>query len=51
LDIAISGPKIKAQMLEDLKLKGYMIMDSTSPINLAATADGLITPTIPKEGN
>ena len=44
LEIATAQPRSRAQMLADLNLKGFMIMDHDAPINLIATADGIIAP-------
>ena len=42
--IAISkaGPEMKVKLLESLGLKGYLITDGKSPVNLFNTANGLI---------
>eukprot|EP01005_Ploeotia_sp_CARIB1_P000723 NODE_19_length_2774_cov_108.968644_g18_i0.p1 GENE.NODE_19_length_2774_cov_108.968644_g18_i0~~NODE_19_length_2774_cov_108.968644_g18_i0.p1 ORF type:complete len:859 (-),score=229.78 NODE_19_length_2774_cov_108.968644_g18_i0:196-2703(-) len=43
--IAQAGPEMQAKLLEGLGLKGYLITDGSSPINLFNTAKGLVGPT------
>jgi major vault protein len=40
--IAQAGPEMQAKLLKGLGLKGFMITDGSSPINLFNTASGLI---------
>lgn len=40
--IASAGPEMQAKLLEGLGLKGYLITDGNSPINLFNTAQGMI---------
>eukprot|EP00755_Sulcionema_specki_P032051 Sspe_Gene.2160::Locus_713_Transcript_2_3_Confidence_0.600_Length_2897::g.2160::m.2160 len=40
LSIAQAGPELQAKLLEGLGLKGYLITDGNSPINLFNTARG-----------
>jgi major vault protein len=40
--IASAGPEMQAKLLEGLGLKGYLITDGNSPINLFSTASGLL---------
>ena len=40
--IAQAGPEMQAKLLEGLGLKGYLITDGNSPINLFNTAQGMI---------
>ena len=40
--IAQAGPEMQAKLLKGLGLKGFMITDGSSPINLFNTAQGLI---------
>lgn len=40
--ISQAGPEMQAQLLEGLGLKGYLITDGNSPINLFNTAQGMI---------
>ena len=42
VEIANAGPEMQGKMLESLGLQGYMLMDSTNPINLFTTAGGFI---------
>ena len=42
LAMAKAGPELQAQLLEGLGLKGYLITDGNSPINLFNTAGGMI---------
>ena len=44
VEISKAGPMMKAELLKGLGLKGYMLMDSESPINLYAAAEGLMAP-------
>jgi major vault protein len=37
-----AGPDAQAEILQSLGLKGYMIMDSTNPINLFNSASGIL---------
>jgi len=41
--IAQAGPEMQAKLLEGLGLKGYLITDGSSPINLFDTAKGLVS--------
>eukprot|EP00759_Apiculatamorpha_spiralis_P023249 PhF_6_TR27128/c3_g2_i2/m.39558/K17266/MVP; major vault protein len=40
--IAQAGPEMQAKLLEGLGLKGYLITDGNSPINLFSTANGML---------
>lgn len=40
--IAQAGPEMQAKLLEGLGLKGYLITDGNSPINLFNTAQGMV---------
>jgi len=40
--IAQAGPEMQAKLLQGLGLKGFMITDGSSPINLFNTASGLV---------
>eukprot|EP00455_Lapot_gusevi_P034976 TRINITY_DN386_c0_g3_i1.p1 TRINITY_DN386_c0_g3~~TRINITY_DN386_c0_g3_i1.p1 ORF type:complete len:870 (-),score=435.91 TRINITY_DN386_c0_g3_i1:104-2656(-) len=40
--IARAGPEMQARLLKSLGLKGYLVTDGTSPINLFQTASGMI---------
>ncbi len=40
--MAQAGPELQAQLLEGLGLKGYLITDGASPINLFNTAKGML---------
>ena len=40
--IAQAGPEMQAKLLEGLGLKGYLITDGNSPINLFNTAQGML---------
>ena len=40
--IAEAGPEMQAKLLEGLGLKGYLITDGNSPINLFNTAQGMV---------
>jgi major vault protein len=40
--IAQAGPEMQAKLLEGLGLKGYLITDGNSPINLFSTANGMM---------
>jgi len=42
LSISQAGPELQAKLLEGLGLKGYLITDGSSPINLFNTAKGMI---------
>jgi len=42
VEMARLGPETQMKLLQSLGLNGYMITDGKSPINLVATADGLI---------
>lgn len=42
--IAAAGPEMQAKLLEGLGLKGYLITDGNSPINLFNTAAGMVGP-------
>jgi|UniRef100_A0A6T2BZH3 major vault protein len=42
LSIAQAGPEMQAKLLEGLGLKGYLITDGSSPINLFNTAKGMV---------
>eukprot|EP00668_Euglena_longa_P032762 GGOE01042203.1.p1 GENE.GGOE01042203.1~~GGOE01042203.1.p1 ORF type:complete len:850 (+),score=240.11 GGOE01042203.1:32-2551(+) len=42
LAVSQAGPEMQARLLEGLGLKGYLITDGSSPINLFNTAKGLI---------
>jgi len=42
VSIANAGPEMQAKLLESLGLKGYLLTDGKSPINLFNTAQGLI---------
>eukprot|EP01006_Ploeotia_vitrea_P054597 TRINITY_DN67905_c6_g2_i1.p1 TRINITY_DN67905_c6_g2~~TRINITY_DN67905_c6_g2_i1.p1 ORF type:complete len:851 (+),score=128.03 TRINITY_DN67905_c6_g2_i1:42-2555(+) len=42
--ISEAGPEMQARLLEGLGLKGYLITDGSSPINLFNTAKGLVGP-------
>eukprot|EP01059_Diplonema_ambulator_P034763 TRINITY_DN795_c0_g2_i2.p1 TRINITY_DN795_c0_g2~~TRINITY_DN795_c0_g2_i2.p1 ORF type:complete len:849 (+),score=461.54 TRINITY_DN795_c0_g2_i2:51-2597(+) len=42
LAMARAGPEMQAKLLEGLNLKGYLITDGNSPINLFNTAGGMI---------
>mmetsp|Transcript_9649 Transcript_9649/g.16970 ORF Transcript_9649/g.16970 Transcript_9649/m.16970 type:complete len:851 (-) Transcript_9649:261-2813(-) len=42
LAMAQAGPEMQAKLLEGLGLKGYLITDGSSPINLFNTAKGMI---------
>jgi len=41
--IAQAGPEMQAKLLQGLGLKGFLITDGTSPINLFNTAGGMIS--------
>ena len=41
--IVNAGPEMKARMLQSLGLKGYLMTDGKSPINLFDTANGLVS--------
>ena len=47
--IAQAGPEMQAKLLKGLGLKGFMITDGSSPINLFNTAQGLIGGAAPKK--
>jgi len=48
--IAQAGPEMQAKLLQGLGLKGFMITDGSSPINLFNTASGLVGgPTAPRK--
>lgn len=40
--MAKAGPETKAKMLQGLGLKGYLVTDGKSPINLFNTANGFL---------
>jgi len=40
--LARAGPDAQAEILNSLGLKGYMIMDSTNPVNLFNSASGIM---------
>ncbi|EPY42903.1 hypothetical protein AGDE_01020 [Angomonas deanei] len=40
--IARAGPEMQAKLLGGLGLKGYLITDGNSPVNLFNTAGGMI---------
>merc|ERR1711977_207702 len=40
--IARAGPEMQAKLLQGLGLKGYLVTDGKSPINLLNTAQGLL---------
>jgi major vault protein len=42
VSIAQAGPEMQAKLLESLGLKGYLITDGSSPINLFNTAQGMV---------
>eukprot|EP00754_Rhynchopus_humris_P044623 Rhum_TRINITY_DN4287_c0_g1::Rhum_TRINITY_DN4287_c0_g1_i1::g.13757::m.13757/K17266/MVP; major vault protein len=42
LAMARAGPELQAKLLEGLGLKGYLITDGNSPINLFNTAGGMV---------
>jgi major vault protein len=42
--IAQSGPELQSKLLQGLGLKGFLITDGNSPINLFNTAGGLVGP-------
>jgi major vault protein len=42
--MAKAGPEMQAKLLEGLGLKGYLITDGNSPINLFNTAAGMVGP-------
>lgn len=42
VSISKAGPEMKVKLLESLGLKGYLVTDGKSPINLFNTANGLI---------
>jgi major vault protein len=42
VQLAKAGPEAQAEILGSLGLKGYMIMDSTNPVNLFNSASGII---------
>jgi len=43
VDIANSGPELQAKLLESLGLTGYLMTDSSNPINLFSAANGMIS--------
>lgn len=47
--IAQAGPEMQAKLLKGLGLKGFMITDGSSPINLFNTAQGLVGGVAPKK--
>lgn len=51
--IAQAGPEMQAKLLQGLGLKGYLITDGSSPVNLFNTAQGLIggSPTLGKQSS
>lgn len=50
VQLAKAGPEAQAEILGSLGLKGYMIMDSTNPVNLFNSASGIIG-SLPGTGN
>jgi len=40
--IARAGPELQSKLLKSLGLKGYLVTDGTSPINLFQTASGMV---------
>ena len=40
--MAAAGPETQAKLLSGLGLKGYVITDGSSPINLFNTAQGMV---------
>lgn len=42
VQLARAGPDAQAEILNSLGLKGYMIMDSTNPVNLFNSATGIL---------
>jgi len=40
--ISKAGPKMKADMLKGLGLKGFLVTDGKNPINLFNTANGML---------
>jgi len=42
VEMARSGPKQKAEMLQNLGLEGYLVTDGATPINLFGAAEGLL---------
>jgi len=49
-NIAQAGPEMQAKLLQVLGLKGFLITDGTTPINLFNTAGGMVggLPNIPQ---
>jgi major vault protein len=47
--IAQAGPEMQAKLLKGLGLKGFMITDGSSPINLFNTAQGLVGGSVGKK--
>ena len=47
VSIAQAGPELQAKLLEGLGLKGYLITDGSSPINLFNTAAGMVNGSAP----
>jgi len=42
ISMARAGPETKAKMLKGLGLKGFLVTDGKSPINLFNTANGFL---------
>ncbi len=42
ISMARAGPETKAKMLKGLGLKGFLVSDGKSPINLFNTANGFL---------
>jgi major vault protein len=49
--IARAGPEIQARLLKGLGLKGYLMTDGNSPINLFNAAKGMVSPNFTPGGN
>jgi len=46
-EMARAGPEMQAKLLQGLGLKGYLVTDGKSPINLLSTAQGMLSdPTV-----
>merc|ERR1719263_148906 len=45
--IARAGPEMQAKLLQGLGLKGFLVTDGKSPINLFQTASGMISTGMP----
>ena len=41
-EMARAGPEMQARLLQGLGLKGYLVTDGKSPINLFQTASGMV---------